>query len=180
MQPAAVDSFLKHYAVEFNKLNVYRHQEKSGLEKRLKGIDTDIACMMNAIKLGIITPSTKDELKRLEAEESDLQTKLVTATDSLPDIHPGIAKLYRQKVDSLIESLNAEETRTEAAEAVRSLLDKVIIKWDAESQDHRVEIQGEFAALLGLADNKNAASYKETASSLKLVSGAGFGVPPIS
>jgi site-specific DNA recombinase len=45
----------------------------------------------------------------------------------LPLLHPGMADLYRAKMARLAEALEHPETRSEAAEAIRGLIDAVVL-----------------------------------------------------
>ncbi|GBR48558.1 hypothetical protein AA3990_2164 [Gluconobacter roseus NBRC 3990] len=66
---------------------------------------------------------------------------------------------------------------------MRSLIDRIIVSWDAERAEHRIELEGKLIALLNAGrmtrtqNAKNALSFDSEAldeSSLKLVAGAGF------
>ena len=43
----------------------------------------------------------------------------------MPRLHPNLAHIYHEKVAKLTEALNDENSRTEAAEAIRTLIDEV-------------------------------------------------------
>jgi site-specific DNA recombinase len=62
-----------------------------------------------------------DELMVLEARKRELKQRIASAPEPMPRLHPNLSELYRQKVASLHEALNAEDTRSEAAEALRGL-----------------------------------------------------------
>jgi hypothetical protein len=55
--------------------------------------------------------------------------------------------LYRQKVTTLAEALEHPETRTEAREALRGLIDAIVMT-PADGQ-LRIELKGNLAAMLG-------------------------------
>ena len=40
-------------------------------------------------------------------------------------LHPGLADVYRRKVEKLTEALNKDELRTEAAETLRSMIQAI-------------------------------------------------------
>jgi hypothetical protein len=70
-----------------------------------------------------------------------------------------------------VSSLNDPETRHEATDAIRAMVEKIIVHWDAEAGEHGVEIEGEIVALLQAGTNKNAAALGAAANSLNLVAG---------
>jgi hypothetical protein len=88
----------------------------------------------------------------------------------LPRLHPNLAEIYRQKVMNLAEALNAEQTRLEAAQCLRELIEE--IRLVPEEGKLRIELYGELAALINLA-NKHPRS-KGTGVQITLVAGARF------
>ena len=78
--------------------------------------------------------------------------------------------MYRKKVANLTESLNEENTRAEAAQAIQGLIDEV--RRVPESCILKIELFGQLAALINLT-NKNPRS-KETGAQVTLVAGVGF------
>ena len=76
----------------------------------------------------------------------------------------------RGKVAKLTDSLNEESNRTEAAEAIRTLIEEVRLVPDDGSL--KIELFGELAALINLT-NEHPRS-KETGVQVTLVAGVGF------
>jgi hypothetical protein len=72
-----------------------------------------------AIKDGVPGAVLKDEAIRLEAQRTELRARLERAAEPPPLLHPNMADLYREKVTQLARGLQHEESRTEAAEALR-------------------------------------------------------------
>ena len=63
-----------------------------------------------------------------------------------------MAELYRLKVSMLAQALERQETRAEATEALRGLVDAIILTPSAG--ELRIELKGNLAAMLGAATNK--------------------------
>ena len=67
-------------------------------------------------------------------------------------LHPNAAELSRAKVADLEASLNAPEIRLEAAEALRSLISRIVLTPDAAAPDGlAAELHGDLATILQLA-----------------------------
>ena len=64
----------------------------------------------------------------------------------LPALHPAMAEVYRQKVTDLAAALNAPETRGEAAEILRGLIDTIELRPSAEAYD--ILLRGDLAGIL--------------------------------
>ena len=68
-------------------------------------------------------------------------------------LHPNAADIYRSKVADLEASLNAPAIRAEASEALRALIERVVLTPDAGAPDNlRVELYGDLAAILRLGE----------------------------
>ena len=83
-----------------------------------------------------------------------------------------MAEIYRQKVTDLAAALNAPETRGEAAEILRGLIDTIELRPSAEAYD--ILLRGDLAGILTLASNskKPAALSRDGLSQMALVAGA--------
>jgi site-specific DNA recombinase len=57
----------------------------------------------------------------------ELKAKLAAADAAPPLLYPEMADLYRQKVTALAQALEHPETRTEASEALRGLIDVIVL-----------------------------------------------------
>ena len=98
-----------------------------------------------------------------------------TAIAPAPRLHPNLAEVYRRKVADLVNALNQEDS-AEARELVRGLVDHVTLH--PEGYQHRIEIRGELAAILGLAGSPNvkipSVSAEALSMQVKMVAGIGF------
>ncbi len=76
----------------------------------------------------------------------------------------------------MANALNDMNGRTEAAEILRSLIDRIIITFDSRTGKLVIDLEGDLAGILSLSQkNKNVASVTEDdVSQLMLVAGAGF------
>ena len=69
------------------------------------------------------------------------------------------------------EALNAEETRQEAGEIIRGLIDEILLVPDGD--ELRIHLKGELAEMLALSTNKKP-SAKGAGLKTTLVAGVGF------
>lgn len=94
--------------------------ELGKIEKGVKGI-------FDAIENGLYDEGIKQRLGELRQREQELRASLKEADDDTPDIHPQVAEIFRQKVERLAASLNDPENRPEATQALRALIEKIVI-----------------------------------------------------
>ena len=70
-------------------------------------------------------------------------------------IHPNLPDLYRRKVSRLQRLLDDEETRSQAVEIIRSLIDRIEVHPGQERGNCEVIIVGALAQILAFAQQKN-------------------------
>jgi site-specific DNA recombinase len=73
-----------------------------------------------------------------------------------------MAELYRQKVITLAQALERPETRTEATEALRGLIDAIVMT--PADGALRIELKGNLAAMLGATVQSKRAPESESLS----------------
>ena len=71
-----------------------------------------------------------------------------------PRLHPNLAEVYRQKVAKLSEVL-ARDDAAEAREVVRGLVETITLMPEADRL--RVEVRGQLAAILSMAEGAGSA-----------------------
>ena len=142
-------------------------------KEELDRVERQIRAVIDAIKDGLRTPGMKEELYALEARKRGLAAEVKQAPAPRPRLHPKLADLYRQRVDRLHEELNRTELRSEAAQALRELIDEVRLI----PEDGRLEIEllGDLAGILALsADSKKPVTEYRDGLQVTLVAGIGF------
>ena len=115
-------------------------------------------------------------LHELEARQEVLQERLSRRpAPTAPLVHPGMAKLYRHQVERLTTLLESPDTRIEAMDAIRSLIEAIVLT--PEARELRIDLQGDLAAILALSSGdtqKPATVSRDGLEQVKLVAGAGF------
>ena len=138
--------------------------------------------------------SMQQKMTKLETRKAELQSVLANSEASPPLLHPKMADYYRDQVSKLNLSLREEMEagRMEAAEALRSLISRIVLTPSHSGME--VKLEGDLAGILNIAmssradgvsspsnvlfQRKNrprgAAGLSELHSHLDLVAGAGF------
>lgn len=98
--------------------------------------------------------TVKDKMAKLEARKAQLESDLNAAPASQPTLHPNMSGIYPSKVSNLADALNKPDVRGEAAEALRALIDHVVLTPSAEGYD--IDLHGDLAGILALATDENA------------------------
>ncbi len=103
---------------------------------------------------GAWTPKVGERLKALEAREIELQRELKEAQSPAPRpvVTADGAELYKARVANLEAALNDPLVRDEAGEALRELIEKIVLTPDASAEGGLAAIlHGVLAAILNLA-----------------------------
>jgi site-specific DNA recombinase len=88
-----------------------RHRDRAGAATGAG----EIAKLVQALKDGVPASVGKDALIALEAQQSELKTRLDRVAQPAPLLHPNMANLYREKVVQPAPGLQFEESRIAAA-----------------------------------------------------------------
>ncbi len=176
MDPALCKIFAEEYIRHLNEIRIAKNASIEAAKSELARIDREQEKLVDAICDGVPAIKVKDRMIALQARQNELEHKLANAKEERVLIHPNMGKVYRRQVAELATALNDENGRTEAAEILRGLIDRIVVTTDPESGKPVVDLEGDLAGILSLSQtSKNAASVSEDGvSQLKLVAGVGF------
>ena len=116
----------------------------------------------------------------MEAEVLTMKSELDAAPSPAPILHPNLAELYRRQVENLHEALNAPDSRTEAAEILRGIIERINVTPLGRSS-FEIDLTGDIVNMIEFAESglqtKKAAPKEATVpdayrSSVKVVAGA--------
>lgn len=181
MTPEMIKTFVEAYQEESRKEQHDAKAARAKTERDLAAATREIDNIVEAVAQGMFQPSMKAKMDTLEARKAELEGALAT----LPEeetvlLHPGLANLFRKKVEDLVTSLNDPALKMEAGELLRSLIEKIILTPDADAQNgHLISLQGELAGILSLCENGLSANAKARREStdvrqVTMVAGARF------
>jgi site-specific DNA recombinase len=86
-------------------------------------------------------------------------------------LHPRMADVYREKVGGLCLALESEESRAGAREAIRALIEAILLEPDGERL--KITLKGDLAGMLSAArDTKRSPDAGDLMLQIKLVAGA--------
>jgi site-specific DNA recombinase len=164
------EDFCQEYVRELNRLRMKHRAGLSSARTELTTVEREIRKLVQALKDGVCALSIKDELLSLEARKAELQSRL-NAPEMPELLHPRMADVYREKVGSLCLALESEESRTGAREAIRALIEVILLEPDG---DHlNITLKGDLAGMLSAArDSKRSPDTGDLLVQIKLVAGA--------
>jgi len=138
-------------------------------------IDREVQKLMDLyLSDALSVDDVKQRGDKLRARKAELEHFLADADEPPTLLHPAMAVQYRKSVQGLYEALQdpSEGKRVEAAEIIRSLVDRIVLT----PVDGRIEIdvQGDLAGILTLSAKTKNPAGERGGSQVKMVAGVGF------
>jgi hypothetical protein len=174
LAPAAVAEAVRAFQVETNRRNRERRAAADADRRAVESAERKIKEAVSVIENGGARPAILEHLDELERERREAQARLRDLPDDLRDIHPKVAKIYRAKVARLSEALRDPATAPEAAEDIRGLVGKVILKPGPGRGQIDAVLHGELGAILELMAQKGKSRTPGVGVRLSVVAGVGF------
>lgn len=156
LTPQIAAEAMRSFIEETNRLNHERRANEAVDRQRLDKARKASKGLMTMIEEGEYTPGMVGRLRELENEVAAIEAALAEAPRDVPDIHPNIAELYRRKVERLTEALGDPDNRTEAATALRALIEKIVVTPTERRGEHDVRLFGDLEAILAWAEDRKA------------------------
>jgi len=85
----------------------------------------------------------KDALNKIIERREELESYLEGKEEAPVLLHPNMSQRYQKEVEALRVSLNREETRTEAADLLRGLIDKIVLTPKVVGTEYAIDLHGE-------------------------------------
>jgi site-specific DNA recombinase len=165
------EEFCREFAKEMNRLRMEQRAGVSAAKRELER--TRDQQVIDAVIDGVKGSELKDQMAQLQQRKDDLLRQIEIAHEPAPLLHPSMADLYRTKVEKLASALLREDTRLEASEMLRGLIDSIVLIPD-EGQ-LRIDLRGSLAAMLTAAQQtKRSPETGDLLVPVQLVAGAGF------
>lgn len=153
LTPERVEEYVRAFAAAWAELEREAGSRRVQLERALADAERGLQGMVRAIEGGSWSESIKTRLHDLENRKAQLKADFAALDAPGPvRLHPNAAAMYARQITELEAALNADEIRTEAAEALRVLIDQVVLTPDPMAPDGlAAELRGDLAEILALA-----------------------------
>ena len=182
MTPEVAAEAMRAYAEETNRLNRERRSNGNAWQAELAKVEKDIRGIIEAIKAGMFHESMKGEMTALENRKAELAALLADAPEDKPDLLPTASTIYAKKVAKLTQALNRPAERQEAAEALRMLIEKIVLTPGQKRGEIDATLYGELGQILawterqalGRASKTNTPGGASSGVLVSVVAGAGF------
>jgi site-specific DNA recombinase len=165
------EEFCREFAKEMNRLRMEHRAGLSGAKRELERVKREIEKVIDAIAQGYAGPELKARMNGLQERKEALVAQVAEADEPPPLLHPSMADLYRSKVEELAAALQREDTRLEASEMLRGLIEAIVLT--PQDGQLRIELRGNLAAMLAAAQQtKRSPETGDLFVPIQLVAGA--------
>ncbi|KTD99963.1 resolvase [Sphingopyxis sp. H038] len=147
-----IEAAVAAYAAYINRQNRERRIQADADRRGLARIERAVAGIMVAIEDGLYQPAMKARMAELDREKAEITARLAEAPADVPDVHPGIAEIYKRKVAALTDTLADPNTRLDASSDIRSLVGKIVLHPGGKRGEVHATLHG---SLMGILDFVN-------------------------
>lgn len=164
--------FCEEYTSHMNQLRAAQDSVLIGHRKEQAKLVKERENVLQAIREGISASLVKDDLERIAARLEELDEFIASGQSEVrPFLHPSMAERYRLTIERLRESLNREDSRTEASEHLRRMIEKVVLTPIKGKEDLQIDLYGDLAGILNLSrsSGKDQVSAEENLKRLRLL-----------
>ena len=177
MRPDLVKEFVAEFHREINRLNRDSEQGRGSRVKEMKTVSRKLDGLIEAIADGLRTPGLKARLIELEQRKQILEEELAHAPAPAPRLHPGLAEVYRRKVENLPRGPGRSPgpaTRRSASCAVSSSVSSCTRSKMASRSNSPAISPAWWRCRLTRPTPKKAVFDEKTACSVKMVAGVRY------
>ena len=143
------EEFCREFAKEMNRLRMEQRAGQTSAKRELVQLEARRKKIVESIIEGVRGRDVKDELIAIGNRKDELEAQLKTADEPPPLLHASMANLYRSKVEELPAAPQREDTRLEASEMLRGLIEAIVLT--PQDGQLRIELRGNLAAMLAAA-----------------------------
>ena len=146
---------MRAYVEETNRANHERRASTAGWQTELTRLRKGLKQMLQVIEDGGYTRGMVERMREMEAREDELVALLAAQPQDVPDIHPNVAAIFKHKLKRLAETLNHPEDRQEASEAIRALIEKIVLHPGKGRGEMHATLHGQLGNLLDFAASRD-------------------------
>lgn len=165
MQPVEFEKFRVSFIAHFNAENNENARDHNHRVAELGQLRARQESLVRLIADGRTQEGFFLGLTKVEQDIRILTARIEANRPHPIEIPENMPALYRTHIEDVVRTLSEEEVAGRAADALREMIDRLVVRYEPALATHTVEIFGNLAAMLAAADTKNAAAYNAAACS---------------
>jgi hypothetical protein len=150
LAPELVEAFVEGYVEEVNTANRERGARQASLRSQASRLERQIRNLLELIKAGHGTAAMAAEMREIEARKATLEAEIAGTAEPepMPVLHPNMPAVYCRRVEALEEALADPAPDGPATEALRALIDAILVFPGERRGKVSVTLRGDLAAFL--------------------------------
>ena len=169
------EEFCEEFTREMNRLRGQHRATLVSTERELARLEARRKKLIEMVMEGVPAAEVKDEMIAGAARREEIERQRQSLSEPPPLLHPQMADIYRTKVTQLARALQEPESRPEATEALRGLVDAIVLAPNRGGETLGIELRGNLAAMLGATrQTKRSPETGDLSLQVVMVAGAGF------
>ena len=150
MDSALFTAFSEAFVEEWNRAAGVQSSGRDQAVRELAKVERKLKGLIEAITDGFRAAGLQEQVATLEAQRISLGVKLAeTAPVEQPHLHPNLPQAYRRQMERLGEALAVGPDNIAALEAVRGLIERIIL-YPLPERGFEIEVLGDIAAMIRL------------------------------
>jgi len=167
------EAFCEEFTREMNRLGMQHRAGLSAAAREIERIEDRRKKLIEMVMEGVTPSVVKDELNANAARREQLEAQIAATEEPPPLLHPEMARIYHTKVTDLAKALQEPDSRSEATEALRGLVDAIVLTPDQDGETLQIELRGNLAAMLrATVQTKRSPESDDLSLQVSLVAGA--------
>ena len=174
MAPELVREFVRTFLEEVNRAAAELELQIKSDALELQSLERKIASIVAAIEEGKYSSALGDRLAELERQRDLIRARKTENATGTVRLHPRLAEVYAEKIRQLEQALNEPSIREEAAEMLRSLIDRVELHPQNTGQGLDAVLYGDLVEILGFCgkeENRTSPDREPSGGQLSVVAG---------
>ena len=154
LDPERIKEFSQEYQKQIKVIKREKTRQIGPLKKELAAVNLKISNLMKLAENGNAPEAVISRLNDLELTQADLSVRMNESSeaDDVIDFHPGLPKIYKNKIKELESALTQTDLiQQEAALILRSIISSVKITPRKERGEHDIELHGSTVEILRFA-----------------------------
>ncbi len=155
MDEKLCEEFCQEYTKRMNELHREHNAALSGYRRELQKLERERQQIVQSICDGVPGHVVKDRAIYVQSRKEELEEIIASTKEVQIIFHPNMANRYHKEVRNLLASLSSEDSRIEAANILRSLIDRIVLTPSKEGDRLVVDLNGDLAGILAIATKQD-------------------------
>ncbi len=151
LQRPLLKAFIKGWNAELGKRQSQAGTRRKALEKELATVEKGMENVLTAVEAGKARDYLMERLEKLGGRRDEIRAELAETQEALPPkLKASMVDLYAEKAANIVDTLTQMRDETAMREAIRQLIEKVVIRPTPGRERLEMDLHGRIAGMFTL------------------------------